>query len=118
MRRNLGIGKKRTQPCPVAAILPLQKQKSRRFCNLFAIRDSFPVPAKRKWAVNSHFRCVFRLYSTIGEHATIPNRKKVAIRTDFLFLASWGSFVMAPRMSGPDLTDSDVATLTNNGSED
>ena len=95
-----------------------KKQKSRRFCNFFAIRDSFPVPSKRKWAVNSHFRRVFRLHSAIGKHTTIPNRKKVAVRTDFLFLAPWGSFVMAPRMSGSDLMDPDVAALINNGSRD
>ena len=29
------------------------------------------------------------LRSAIGGHATIPNRKKVAIRSDFLFLGSW-----------------------------
>ena len=35
-----------------------------------------------------------------------------------MFLAPWGSFVMAPRMSGSDLMDSDVAALINNGSRD
>ena len=36
-----------------------------------------------------HFCCVFVLRFAIGELATIANRKKVAIRTDFLFLSSW-----------------------------
>ena len=31
----------------------------------------------------------FVLRFAIGELATIANRKKVAIRTDFLFLGSW-----------------------------
>ena len=36
-----------------------------------------------------HFCCVFVLRFAIGELTTIANRKKVAIRTDFLFLGSW-----------------------------
>ena len=36
-----------------------------------------------------HFCCVFVPRFAIGELATIANRKKVAIRTDFLFLGSW-----------------------------
>ena len=39
-----------------------------------------------------HFCCVFVPRFAIGELATIANRKKVAIRTDFLFLDSWNSF--------------------------
>lgn len=36
-----------------------------------------------------HFCCVFVPRFVIGELATIANRKKVAILTDFLFLGSW-----------------------------
>ena len=36
-----------------------------------------------------HFCCVFVPRFAIGELATTANRKKVAIRTDFLFLGSW-----------------------------
>lgn len=36
-----------------------------------------------------HFCCVFVPRFAIGELATIANRKKVAIRIDFLFLGSW-----------------------------
>ena len=36
-----------------------------------------------------HFFCVFVPRFAIGELATIANRKKIAIRTDFLFLGSW-----------------------------
>ena len=41
---------------------------------------------------NLPFCCVFVPRFAIGELATIANRKKVAIRTDFLFPDSWNSF--------------------------
>ena len=62
-----------------------KKQKSRRFCNFFAIRDSFPVPSKRKWAVNSHFRRVFRLHSAIGKHTQSLIAKKLQSGPIFCF---------------------------------
>lgn len=49
-----------------------------------------------------HFCCVFVPRFAIGEFATIANRKKVAIRTDFLFLGSWEGPETALGCCGPD----------------
>ena len=62
-----------------------KKQKTRYLCNflrLGALLGSFRLEI-------CHFCCVFVPRFAIGEFATIANRKKVAIRTDFLFLGSW-----------------------------
>ena len=80
--------------CPVSAIRPSGKQKSRRFCNFFAITDPLPSPTKRKQAVMQPITCAFAPQSAIGKLATIRNRKKVAKKSRFLFLDSRSSFGM------------------------
>ena len=65
-----------------------KKQKTRYLCNflrLGALLGSFRLEI-------CHFCCVFVPRFAIGELATIANRKKVAVRADFLFLDSWNSF--------------------------
>ena len=80
---------------PAAVIRPSRKQKSRLFCNFFAIGDSPPPWQRGNKPLHSHFRRVFGQQSTIGEIATTPNRKKVATKEEFLFLSSRGDFKMA-----------------------
>ena len=68
------------------AIGPITKNKKlgifATFLRLGALLGSFSLEI-------CHFCCVFVPRFAIGELATISNRKKVAIRTDFLFLGSW-----------------------------
>ena len=49
-----------------------------------------------------HFCCVFVPRFAIGELSTIANRKKAAIRTDFLFLGSWEGPEAVLGRCGPD----------------
>ena len=70
---------------PVAAILLAWKQKSRLLCNFFAITDSFPSPQCGNGSFLRLISCAFALRSATGGHATIPNRKKVAIWAAILF---------------------------------
>ena len=62
-----------------------QKQKSRHFCNFFAIRDSFLFPQSGNRLPNGRLPALLHRDLRSGESITIPNRKKVAIRADFLF---------------------------------
>ena len=71
---------------PVAAIFLVRKQKSWLLCNFFAIRDSFLSPKSGNGSFLRLISCAFVLRSTIGGHATIPNRKKVATWAAILFL--------------------------------
>ena len=71
---------------PVAAIFLVRKQKSWLLCNFFAIRDSFLSPKSGNGSFLRLISCTFVLRSAIGGHATIPNRKKVAIWAAILFL--------------------------------
>ena len=71
---------------PVAAIFLVRKQKSWLLCNFFSIRDSFLSPKSRNGSFLRLISCAFVLRSAIGGHATIPNRKKVAIWAAILFL--------------------------------
>lgn len=73
---------------PVAAILLAWKQKSRFLCNYFAITDSFLSPKSGNGSFLRLVSCAFVLRSATGGHATIPNRKKVAIWVVILFLVS------------------------------
>ena len=74
---------------PVAAIFLVRKQKSWLFCNFFAITDSFPSPQSGNGSFLRLISCIFGSRSAIGGHATIPNRKKVAIWAVILFLGFW-----------------------------
>ena len=71
--------------CPVEAVCSLQKQKSRHFCNFFAIRDSFLFLQSGNRLPNGRLPAFLHRNPRSGEPITIPNRKKVAIRADFLF---------------------------------
>ena len=71
---------------PVAAIFLVRKQKSWLLCNFFAIRDSFLSPKSGNGSFLRLISCTFVLRSAIGGHATIPNRKKVALWAAILFL--------------------------------
>ena len=71
---------------PVAAIFLVRKQKSWLLCNFFSIRDSFLSPKSGNGSFLRLISCAFALRSAIGGHATIPNRKKVAIWAAILFL--------------------------------
>lgn len=64
----------------------MQKQKSRLLCNFFAITDSFPSPQSGNGSFLRLISCIFGSQFAIGGHATIPNRKKVAIWAVILFL--------------------------------
>ena len=63
----------------------VEKQKSRHFCNFFAIRDSFLFPQSGNRLPNGRLPALLHRDLRSGESITIPNRKKVAIRADFLF---------------------------------
>lgn len=65
------------------------------FATFFAIGNSSPPWQRGNKPLHSHFRRVFGQQSAIGEIATIPNRKKVATKAEFLFLSSRGDFRMA-----------------------
>ena len=71
---------------PVAAIFLVRKQKSWLLCNFFSIRDSFLSPKSGNGSFLRLISCAFVLRSAIRGHATIPNRKKVAIWAAILFL--------------------------------
>ena len=77
---------------PVAAIFLVGKQKSWLLCNFFAIRDSFLSPKSGNGSFLRLISCAFVLRSAIGGHATIPNRKKVAIWAAILFLGFRSGF--------------------------
>jgi hypothetical protein len=71
---------------PLRRFLLVRKQKSWLLCNFFAIRDSFLSPKSGNGSFLRLISCAFVLRSAIGGHATIPNRKKVAIWAAILFL--------------------------------
>lgn len=64
---------------------PLQKQKIELLCNFFCDCGLSFAPAKRQQPLYGCYPCVFLLQSVIRQLATIRNRKKVAVLTDFLF---------------------------------
>ena len=76
--------------CPLRN-LPIVKTKIGASLQLFCGCGLSFTPAKQKAAVIWLITCVFLLQSTIRELATIRNRKKVAVLTDFLFSGSRGS---------------------------
>ena len=63
----------------------IEKQKSRHFCNFFAIRDSFLFLQSGNRLPNGRLPAFLHRNPRSGEPITIPNRKKVAILADFLF---------------------------------
>lgn len=67
-----------------------KKQKSRHFCNFFAIADSPPSLKSRIGPQHSWITCIFASQSAIGRFQTIRNRKKVAPHADYLFLSPRG----------------------------
>ncbi len=71
---------------------PLSKQKSRYFCNLFAISSSLSPHAKQESDVSWQITAMKHPILAIRRLGTIANRKKVAARIDFLFLGSRDGF--------------------------
>ena len=74
----------RVSPC--CGDFPSEKTKSWLLCNFFSIRDSFLSPKSGNGSFLRLISCAFVLRSAIRGHATIPNRKKVAIWAAILFL--------------------------------
>ena len=74
--------------CLVSAIRPLQKQKIGHFCDFFSIRDPFPLWQGESEPLRDWRTALLRRDLRWRSHATAPNRKKVAIQTDFLFSGS------------------------------
>lgn len=74
----------------IATISQSQKTKITSFLQLFCDWGLPFAPAKRKESQYSHFAALSDLNLRSGELATIPNRKNVAIRSDFLFLGLMG----------------------------
>ena len=74
---------------------PIAKTKISTFLQLFCDWQLPSTLATGNKPLHSHFRRVFGQQSAIGEIATIPNRKKVATKAEFLFLNSRGDFRMA-----------------------
>lgn len=72
--------------------LPAVKTKISVFVQLFCDCGLSFITAKRKWTADRLISCAFASRSAIGELATIPNRKKVAIQGVFLFLGSRDRF--------------------------
>ena len=68
------------------AIHSLQKQKSRYFCNFFSIRDSLSSLQSKNEPEFRWLPAVLHLGLRSKRLTTIPNRKNLAIQTDFLFL--------------------------------
>lgn len=83
-----------------------KKQKSRHFCNFFAIADSPPSLKSGIGPQHSWITCVFASQSAIGRFQTIRNRKKVAPQADFLFLSPRGWLQGG---SGTSREDNDVS---------
>lgn len=63
----------------------IAKTRNRTSLQLFFDWGLSPVPAKRKQSIIWTIYCVFEPISAFCRSATIPNRKKVATRADFLF---------------------------------
>lgn len=85
--------------CSVAAICMLQKQKSELFCNFFAIRDCHGAPRRGFRTKKRSKSAAKRLISALRRRKGVPNRKKVASWSAFLFLRSQNDSVgqIAPR---------------------
>ena len=87
------VGQASSEACPFcfADLLRFGDQfvpetKNRVFCNFFAIADSLLFLQSGNKPLRSRFRCIFGPQFVIGGSGAIPNRKKVAILIDFLFL--------------------------------
>ena len=78
----------RTPPpaSPCCGDFPSEKTKIPASLQLFSIRDSFLSPKSGNGSFLRLISCAFVLRSAIRGHATIPNRKKVAIWAAILFL--------------------------------
>ena len=74
--------------CPVLAIRQSRKTKILASLQLFCDCGLFFVPSERKRATAQPITCVFASQSAIRHPTTVPNRKKIAIQADFLFLGS------------------------------
>lgn len=72
--------------------LPAVKTKISVFVQLFCDCGLSFITAKRKWTADRLISCAFASRSVIGELATIPNRKNVAIQGVFLLLGSRDRF--------------------------
>ena len=81
---------------------PIAKTKITSFLQLFSIGDSPSLPQSGKEPQYSHFAALSDLNLRSGELATIPNRKNVAIRSDFLFLGSWAGLGTVLESGVPD----------------
>ena len=77
---------------PLRRFLLVRKQKSWLLCNFFGFWGSFLSPQSGNGSFLRLISCAFVLRSAIGGHATIPNRKKVAIWAAILFLGFRSGF--------------------------
>ena len=62
------------------------KQKIAPNCNFFAIRDRREFPRSKIKARKRSKMAILRLFSALRERGGVPNRKKVAKTSGFLFL--------------------------------
>ena len=72
---------------PIATISQSQNKNNELFANFLRLGDSSSLSQSGKEPQYSHFAVLSGLNLRSGELATIPNRKNVAIRSDFLFWA-------------------------------
>ena len=70
---------------PIATISQSQNKNNELFANFLRLGDSSSLSQSGKEPQYSHFAVLSGLNLRSGELATIPNRKNVAIRSDFLF---------------------------------
>lgn len=77
---------------PVKAINPLQKQKSRLFCNFFAIADSFPFQKSKIRPQCSQLPGLFRLNPQLGISRQSLIAKKLHHEPIFCFWSSGDDF--------------------------
>ena len=81
---------------PVVAICPLRKQKSRSFCNFFAIRGSFFNLVKRKRPLSGGLPAALYLDLRPEGSQQLPIAKKLQFESNFCFQSSLDDFLAVP----------------------
>ena len=85
------------------------KQKIAPNCSFFAIRDRREFPRSQIKARKRSKMAILRLFSALRERRGVPNRKKVAKSSLFLFLQ------LADRHDGANPTKNESPTHQNQG---
>lgn len=85
------------------------KQKIAPNCNFFAIRDRREFPRSQIKAQKRSKMAILRLFSALRERRGVPNRKKVAKSSLFLFLR------LADRRDGANPSKDESHTHRNQG---